>query len=275
MRNPFFQEGPNHVRTLGCLFLALAVPIAVCAILLYAPFMQYRDVQVNGLTTLNRDTVQNTAWDVLRHRAALVLPGTHIALARLGAIERDLRDTYHFDELTMRREGRTLRIDAVERITEIAWKSQGATYLVDLEGTALQAASAEATAMVDARLAQAAAIPFAAGLQPSMPIITDATDTAVTLGASVIPSDVIAQLLALDEGVRHRSLLPVGYTFTESQRLWVAVQFPETVFYIDLVAPINETLEYVDAFLREHRDDLARYAYVDVRFANHIYTKAR
>lgn len=275
LRNPLFQDVPDRFRKISCLALLVVIPLAVVGICVYAPFMQYRHVVIDGLTTLQNDAVQQTVWDVLHRRTALVLPGTNILTARLGALEQKLNATYHFDELTLRREGATLHIAAVERITELAWLSGGKILLLDLNGVALQEASPEASAMIAARRADAETIPTALGLQPTMPIITDATGNEVAIGSTVVTSDIIASILALDEELRRRAMKPIGYTFVEEERLWVSVTTRETALYIDLRTPINETMTYFDAFLGEHRADLSRYAYVDLRFANHIYTKPR
>lgn len=275
LRNPFFaaRTASKAVKYL-VLVAVLAGIVGLPLVLVYAPFMRYETVQVHGLTTRNPDDVTATVNDVLSHPRALVIPGKNIFFANTNAVADKLNEQFHFEQLAIQREGRTLVVTAQERITEIAWTIAGKTYFVDLAGVAARDATPEALATIAARRANAAEVPYAPGVQPTMPIIDVRTGNEVTLGSTVISADRLAHILATDSGLRVRGLLPLVYTIDTSATPWLTVTVangPSLLFDIT-IAP-ESALTMYDAFADDRNGDLSGLLYIDLRFGNHVYSK--
>lgn len=275
LRNPFFSHEPRRIPPLFALAAIVFVSLGIIACIVYAPFFRYRDVRVEGLTTLTQDAVASTAWQVLDKRRLLVVPGKNILFANRDRIERDLLQTYNFASLALRREGRTFVVTAEERITQIAWLSGDKTYLVDLTGIAVSEASAEAKAAIDARRNGAQDVPFAPGLQPTMPVIIDESAQEVTLGQSVLAGVTLERILQLDKALRERTLVPEAYTLETPTAPWITVGTAATALLIDITKDMGETLATFDAFRHERNEPLEQLLYIDLRFGNHVYIKSR
>lgn len=277
LRNPFFDRTPSRLTKIVVLGGLIIVPIAALSVLLYAPFMQYGDVRIEGLTTLTIDEVKVFTEEQLHRRIAFVLPGTNIVLARREAIADALRERFSFQEVAVTGTGRTIVVTAKERISEVAWMTGGATYLLDLHGNAVREASAEALAMLQARLAQAADVPSASGIQPTMPILLDESGAAVEVGTMVANEEVLGDILALDELLRTRAMWPVRYRFSTVATPWVSVDLTNGVsLLLDLQSGEPDvSMRYLDAYLAEQQPDLAQIASIDLRFENHLYIKHR
>lgn len=276
LRNPFFtapavSKAVKYLVCVGIVVIVLGIPLA----LVYAPFVRYVTVQVNGLTTLNPNDVMFEVNDVFGHPRAFVIPGRNIFFANTNAIATRLDERFHFEHLALHREGRMLVIDAQERITEIAWTVADKTYFVDLMGIAARDATPEALAMIAARRANTPEVPLAPGVQPTMPIIDVRSGAAeVTLGAPVIPADILANILALDSGLRERTLLPLVYTIEASGTPWLTVTTTSGISLLfDITTQPDNALAMYDAFARERNGDLSALLYIDLRFGNHIYSK--
>ena len=275
MRNPFFAAPVVSKAVKYLVMTAIGgVIVGVPLVLVYAPFMQYDTVQVNGLTTLSIDEVTAMVNTDLNHRRMLVIPGSHLFFANTETIAENLDTQFHFETLTLRREGRVLVIDTQERITEIAWTVADKTYFVDLMGIAAREATPEALVMIAARRAHSAEIPIAPGVQPVMPIVDIREGDEVVLGTVVIPVERLANILALDRELRARSFSPITYTLDASDTPWLTVSLLEQPsLLVDVTTSPDNPLAMLDAFSRDRNGDLSVLLYIDLRFGNHVYSK--
>lgn len=277
LRNPLFavreisKSTKYAVLTCGVVLL-LGIP----ALFVYAPFMRYSDIRVQGLTTIAESDVTAVVHSVTDKRKWFVLPGAHIVLIKTNAIVDALDAQFHFATLSLYREGRTLVVDARERITEIAWTVAGKTYFVDLTGVAVREATTEAIATIAARRAHVNDIPLAPGVQPTMPIIDVREGTEPGLGAAVIDTDRLAHILTLDAALRTRGLSPIAYTLDTASTPWLTVSVLEhPSLLVDIVSAPDTAMLMYDAFVHGRDGGIATLAYIDLRFGDHVYSKER
>ena len=113
LRNPLFAvreiSKPTKYAVLTCgVVLLLGIP----ALFVYAPFMRYSDIRVQGLTTIAVSDVTTAVHSVTDKRKWFVLPGAHIILLKTDAIVDVLDTQFHFATLSLHREGRTLVVEA-------------------------------------------------------------------------------------------------------------------------------------------------------------------
>lgn len=277
LRNPFFAA-PTPAKAVKYLMLGLVISavVGIPIVFVYAPFMRYRDLQINGLTTLDSAQVTSTIDESLNRRRLLIIPGRHLFFASKEGIVVALNAKFHFAELALRRDGRTLVIDARERITEIAWTAAGKTYFVDLAGVAVRDATPEALAMIAARRTSAADVPVAPGVQPTMPIIDVDGESDKGVGSVVIDADHLQRILAIDAALRTRGVKPLVYTLATANAAWLTLTTeggPSLLF--DITVAQDDALAMYDAFIREKNGDVSRLLYIDLRFGNHVYIKER
>lgn len=275
LRNPFFSHEPRKVPIFLFLAIFSIVAIGIVCTVIYAPFFRYREIRVEGLTTLSPEQVSAAANEILDRQRLFIIPGRNIFFAGHNDIEQSLMSTYTFAELALKREGRTLVITAEERITQIAWINENKTYLVDLVGIAVSEASAEATAAINARRNGAGEVPFAPGLQPTMPLIINLSPQEVIIGQSVIAEVTLGRILQIDKELRARQLLPISYSFENNTAPWTTVDTNQTALLIDVTKDLTETLASLDAFRHERDEPLEQLLYIDLRFGNHVYIKTR
>lgn len=275
MRNPFFAAPVVSKAAKYLVAAAIAgVVVGIPLVLVYAPFMRYDAVQVDGLTTLNVDEVTAAVNTSLYHRRMWVIPGRHLFFANTNAIAGSLHTQFHFETLALRREGRTLVLDAQERITEIAWTVANKTYFVDLAGIAARDATPEALAMIAARRAHSAEVPTAPGIQPVMPIVDIREGAEVALGSTVVHADRLGNILALDRELRARSFSPISYTLDAGDTPWLTVSMLENPsLLVDITTTPDSALMMFDAFAHDRNGDLSALLYIDLRFGNHVYSK--
>lgn len=277
LRNPLFAvreiSKPTKYAVLTCgVVLLLGIP----ALFVYAPFMRYSDIRVQGLTTIAVSDVTTAVHSVTDKRKWFVLPGAHIILLKTDAIVDVLDTQFHFATLSLHREGRTLVVEARERITEIAWTVAGKTYFVDLTGVATREATTEAIAMITARRAHVNEIPLAPGVQPTMPIIDVRDGAEPALGATVIDTNRLAHILALDAALRTRGLSPIAYTLDTAATPWLTVSVLEhPSLLVDIVSAPDSAMTMYDAFVHGRNGNIATLSYIDLRFGDHVYSKEK
>lgn len=273
--NPFFRKSERPWLRRG---VALGIPaIAGIAFLLFLflPMFRLTNVQAEGLTTLPSEEVTQTAKDILSRRILLVVPASHLMLYPKNRISETLNERYHFAALNLHRQGRNLVISAQERITEIAWQTAEQTLLLDLNGVVVAEASDEVKVMIDARLANAAEVPSAPGIQPTMPIIRANRKGTSAVGDTVLSAGIISTFLELDKGLRERQLTPRAFDLGDEVGAWCTVtiiDWPNIL--VDLAStPASTTLENFDILRKERGDALRGLQYIDLRFGEHVYLK--
>lgn len=252
----------------------MAFLAATGALFLYIPLLQYREIRIEGLTTLSTEDVTRTAAEVVDSRRLLIIPGRHVVFMHGKKLTASLMTAYNFADLALRRDGRTLVISAQERITQIAWASGESLSLVDLAGIAVSEANPEVRASIDARKGGAGDAPPAPGLQPTMPIIEDAKAGPVVLGATVLSAEKIARILELDAALRQRSIPPRSYLLDDAGAAWMTVRTDSVSLLVDLGTSVPDTMAMFDAFRSERSDGLETFSYIDLRFGNHVYIQS-
>ncbi len=274
MRNPFFANAPKKIAAWLFAAALVLIVVGVPLVLLFAPFMHYRSVEVSGLTTIASEDVISIVEPMLNAHRWLVFPANHIFFTNTQKVSVALNTQFHFDNLSLHRDGRTLIIDAKERITEVAVTINATTYLVDLNGVAVSGASSETLRMIAARRTNAVEIPTARGIQPTMPII-DVTGTFdVALGSVIIDATRLSHILALDDGLRTRNLLPLVYTLDTQQSPWLTVGVQNAPsLLVDISVSPEVAMVMYDVFVKENATNMPNMAYIDIRFGDHVYSK--
>ncbi len=274
LRNPFFSHEPTQYNPILVVTGVIAVFLLLAAGFLYAPFLRYDNIRIDGLTTLSADTVRQTAESIVDHQKFLIVPGNHVIFLPHRTLIQTLNTQYNFANLVLEREGATLVIRTEERITQIAWIAGDVTYLVDLAGIAVSEADEATRLAITARQTVQAADAVATqapGLQPTMPVLVNSNADPVTLGQTVFSADKLANILILDKALRERGIIPLDYTFDEAQAPWTTVRTATAGLLIDVTKDIVEALTMFDAFRDEREESLDTLRYIDLRFGNRIY----
>lgn len=275
LRNPFFGHEPRRVNPYLVLGGTITSIIALGALFFYLPFLQYRDIRIEGLTTLSADAVAGTASSVIDQARLLVVPGRHVFFMNGKKLTTALMDAYNFDHLALRREGRTLVVQATERITQLAWVSGDGMHLIDLSGLAVSEANEEVRASLLARLGGAGDAPPAPGLQPTMPIIENTKAEPVTPGTMVLAPEKLELILELDAALRQRGIPPRSYAFEDATSPWMTVRTDSVALMVDLGTNAQNTMLMFDTFRHERSEPLETFLYIDLRFGNHVYIQTK
>jgi hypothetical protein len=271
LRNPFFSHEPRHINPRILLFVIITMSLGLFASFLYLPLLQYSQVEIYGLTTLTPNEVEDVVNNVINHRRFLIVPGRQLFLMKSSKVISDLNSKYNFANITLTRSGRHLKINATERITQVAWLSGDKTYLLDLSGTAVKEAQPEVIANIAARKSGNGEVPVALGIQPTMPIIITLKAEPVTLGQQTLDVTRLANILVLDDLLRDRGLTPLSYTFDDASKPWVTVQNDLIALYIDVTQNVVQTISMFDTYKAQGGTELSTLKYLDLRFGNHLY----
>ncbi len=272
LRNPFFSHEERHLNPWLVLAGSCALGLGLLAAFFYLPFLQYNQVTVNGLTTLSADDVSTTVNGIIDHHRWLIVPGRQLFLMNSQRLTKELDAKYNLASLNLHRHGRTLVIDATERITQVTWLSSSKMYLLDLSGAVVSEASPEVMANVSARQTGSDAPPAAAGIQPTMPIIVDAQAAAVELGQSILDVTRLTNLMILDDSLRSRGLTPLYYTFDDRSQPWVTVTTKQVTLLVDVSQNVTQAIGMFDSYQKQS-PSFTTLAYIDLRFGNHLYIK--
>ncbi len=275
LRNPFFDHEPRHINPWFLLVGISVISLGLFAAFLYAPFLQYNQLEVDGLTTLSSGEVEATVNEVLNHNRWLLVPGRQLFLMNSARVIKELDIKFNFASISLHRSGRHLVINAVERITQVTWLVGDKGYLLDLSGLAVAEASPEVLANVTARKSGAVEIPAAPGVQPTMPIIINNQAEEVVLGQGVLDVTRLTNVLMLDSALRERGLIPRSYVFEDSSQPWLTVQTDSIALLVDVTQSIIEAVSMFDTYRTQGNTSFTTLKYIDLRFGNHLYIQTK
>lgn len=275
LRNPFFDHEPRRVNPWLLLIGVSVLSLSLLATFLYAPFLQYNQLEIAGLTTLSANEVESTANEVLNHNRWLIVPGRQLFLMNSAQLIKKLNTKFNFANITLHRTGRRLSINAVERITQVTWLTGDKAYLLDLSGLAVAEASPALLAEVIARKDGAASIPVAPGVQPTMPIIINSKAEEVVLGQVILDVTRLTNILILDSALRERGLLPHSYVFDNAAQPWLTVRTEAITLLIDVTQNVTEAMNMLDTYRAQGDTSFTTLKYIDLRFGNHLYIQTK
>lgn len=275
LRNPFFNHEPRQINPWLLLIGAGIISLGLFAGFLYLPFLQYDQLNITGLTTLESSEVESTVNGILEHNRWLIVPGRQLVFMNSARVIKELNSKFNFASIELSRAKRQLSIKAVERITQVTWLSGAKVYLLDLSGLAVAEASPEIVANVIARKDSAVEVPIAPGVQPTIPIIINAKDEVVTVGQSILDVSRLTNILLLDSSLRDRGLVPRSYTFTDAGQPWLTVQTDSVSLLVDVTQGIVQAMSMFDTYRTQGDVSFTTLEYIDLRFGNHLYIQTK
>lgn len=280
-RNPYFQKGEAWPRwkIIGLIIILLMMTLGTTGYLLFGPWLKIRQLEITGLTTVPVSEVEAVVKEQLASRQWLFLPGDQRWIFDQDQTSKILNERFRFEKLEIKIENSTLKIEATERISAIAWQNQEKYYLLSLNGqptieldpvtiNSLRTRLGEEPLVTDPNLADRAPLVLA----PTMPIVRDSSKIEITMDTVVIQPDYVQYLIDWDNQIRAGELQPTFYAVGDGNWMTMNTQSGLKVLF-DLEAPIEEQGRALGIILAEYHDQLSELSYIDVRFGNNVFVK--
>jgi cell division septal protein FtsQ len=211
---------------------------------LFSPWLRITNVEIVGLQRVDRATVQAAIDAELDSNLLWVLPRRSWLLAPTSQIEAELRALPAVAQVSSERNfPGSLTVTIQERIASVSWQSGERFYEVDDSGQAIRE--------------------MATTSDPLLPLVIDSTSTAISLGGTAAPSELIKLVLEAHSALAGRGVVSYG---VDGSRSNVKVSLGTWSVYFGIQAKVSDQREALDALLATlNAEQRNRLDYIDVR----------
>lgn len=284
-RNPYFRDQKDQafrIKNLLMLLGGLGVTAGFVYLIGFAPFWQIKGVQIDGLQSIAQVEVADLVRAQMNTRRYLIFPESNRLFFHARALTETLAKKYAFEELQVEIEKGILHVTLKERISQLLWDTDDATYFIDVQGTVIRQLPAD----------DAAALTFHDTTQPivngravegpyprllflhSLPLLENEDGKAVVPGDRVLSESSLAAIIAINEKLQSQGLIVQRFAVEHQDSVWVRVvtsQGFDVLF--DTAMDVDAQMGYLMTVLEKDAPDPSLLDYVDVRFGNHVYFK--
>ncbi|MEK7665557.1 MAG: hypothetical protein AAB337_01610 [Patescibacteria group bacterium] len=274
--NPFFQRPVNkaswHLRLLligGFLFF-----FGLVYLFAFAPFWMVNTIEVDGLQYMSSTPIKELAQKQLDSSRLLIFVQQHPWFFDHDEFKKTLNSQYSFESLETTIEKRALKINVIERVSQVIWFSNEQTLFVDLTGTAIRELTDEES------IALSVSGPIVEGPFPledrlrGLPRIVDQENEPLSPGQQVLVSGGVEKVLEMNQILIANNLTPDHFAVERPTAAWARAELREGFAVLfDLTSSIPDQMTNLQAVLAQEVKNRATLEYVDIRFGNHVYVQ--
>ena len=273
LKNPLFLKMKTpRWRIVLSIFTGCVLCIFGAIAATHIPIFQLHSVSITGNTLVDARAVEQSIRDTVAHTRIPFVAKTNITFTKISDIEQALMSQFPLQSILIQRDGQSLHVEIVEKITTIALRTQEKTVFLDVSGAYVRDATPEESRAIDIRTERDAPQPDEAvfPLQPDMPIVIN---TQNETGTSL--SSTTAQwCITLSEQLPRYGMHVRAMYFDGIQAPFARIDTTEPYdVYLDVgTRSIQEQLHALDAVLAADPPVIPK-EYIDLRFGAYVYTK--
>ena len=236
------------------------------------PWLQIKTIEIEGLVTIYPDAIEQSTWQFVSNPVLGVLPGKHIWFVRTEKLQEALKDDFQLKMIDVSRSGRTLSIQASERITRAVWVTNNRMFFLDSDGIAIRELSelehAEVEQQINTQVAPSQS------LQSTVFTIWDLENHAIELETQIVTPILLSTIEEFDLMLRQTSITPISYIIDHKDEVWLTVRSTLGVdIYINGVGDSQEQFDNLQLIIDEYGETVHELEYIDLRFGNRVYVK--
>ena len=253
-RNPYFHRTDARVALRRWLAVVSILLIISFFLWLFAsPSQRIQTITIEGTQSLSQEELLGVIEPYLASRRALLFRQNNRWLFERDGLREQLEERYAFEQLNVRKKGRTLTIALEEKASYLLWKTGNDVYVVDLQGTIIRRFIGE---------------------ENILPLFVDRNRIPVDIRTTVLTPQEIENIFRFHE---HLLLQGIGFKETSIDRLagkWMSVVTLDGYqILFDATGDIDAQARNLEVLLRDTIPDPRRLQYIDLRFGDHVYYK--
>ncbi len=258
-RNPYFRQTPKRRSRFRWPVLGLGViTLILLVVFLFAPTFTINRILVSGTEHVDPIDIEEVAWDSVRKRQYLILPGTHRWFVNETGVKTALDEQFVFETLEISKEGGTLMINVQERVSSLVWSTGERHYFVDQTGTIIRELIPEEYESTVANIPQ----------------IFDQSNTETSIGQTVLNTNIIQGIFSfidlVGQGGTKIELLEIESAESE----WLLMQTTDGYdILFDPTKDVERQVNNLFVIIKESVEDITQINYIDLRFGDHVYFK--
>jgi len=272
--NPLFSHKKNKSGWKKYLIAPVLIfaLILIIWVLMVIPWLRISTIDVEGLVTIYPDSIQHSAWRTIREPVWKILPGDHVWFVQTDKLQEALKTEFQLKSIEVSRDGRTITVEASERITRAVWVTNGRMYFLDSDGLAIRELSEAERIEVDNQINTQQTPSLT--LQSAVFTIWDLDNHSIELEQIVTSPILLSTVDEFDQLLRSSTVQPISYVIDNLDEVWLTVKTTLGVdIYINGVGDSKEQFDNLELILGEYQDTTSDLEYIDLRFGNRVYVR--
>ncbi|MFA6018299.1 MAG: hypothetical protein WCT28_01700 [Patescibacteria group bacterium] len=272
LKNPLFLKvcKPRWMIIISVVLLFFSA-MAICIGATYIPWFQIESVTVQGVSTINVESVDKTVRQALADAAFPMCSSANIYSTSTSNIESLIVQLFAVESAKVVRSGQSFSVDIQEKITTIALRTKEKTAMLDTRGFFVRDATLEESRAIDVRIGVAAQNPEETLLilQGDMPIVINTENESIT----ELPENSAKTILTISMKLPTNGIHAVAYEINGTQSPYVRVDttLPYDL-YFSLSEDVDEQLRALRAVITAN-NFVSPKEYIDLRFGAYVYKK--
>ncbi len=278
--NPLFprKESFRKFWVIAGVAIAIVSTIVGLSMLVYGPYLRFQSIDVTGTVTLSTDELAMTVRQELATKNYWILPNDHRWFFDKSHTEIVLKDSFPLKSATIVKDGATLKVEVVEDVFMIAFRSGDLVYFLDPNGVIIREATPEEKATVLVRLGEVPAPAEGerglAVLQTDTPVIREKTAIDHVVGDQVFNDVMIENIIQFGDGLRSLGTLPKEFVSENVELPWFAITSNKAYLILfDALENVDTQLTVLKTVTDEYFATQESPHYIDVRFGNRVYVR--
>lgn len=271
--NPYFSsKKPSQWKKIIIIPLIIFFLSFIIWGLISLPFMHINKFDIQGLVTIQPNSIEQTLQSIISQPIVYVIPGDHRWFTNIKKIEDQLKDAYQLKQISVEKNGKTLLITIEERITRAVWISNDQYYFLDADGSIVRELSPEERVETEQQI-NSQTIPTNY-LQAPIFAIWDTSNTLSQIDQNVISPILLSNINDFDLLLHNSTIQPISYLIEKQNEIWVTAKTTLGVdIYINGAGDAKEQFDYLEIVLSDYQDQIHNLEYIDLRFGNRIYIR--
>lgn len=263
-RNPHLKDQPRLMnwKVILSLALFLGVCIALTIFFLVHPWFDIAYVEIRGIEHIDREQLEETILDSLHEKVLFIFDRSNRFLFSPTKLIEKMKQSFALASASVGLQGDRLFVSIEERTSNLIWKTQDKTYIVDLEGVVVR----EVASVSDVSELEA---PF-----NILPIFIDKNNVPVTIGSRILTEDEILNVFLFLKLLKEKQM---EYVYTEVDRLagkWMRLVMVDGYgILFDASGDIEKQYRNLEVVLTNEIVDVSTIEYIDLRFGDKVYYK--
>lgn len=272
--NPLFAHKKNQRSWKSYLVLPAMIFGFILIIwgLLAIPWLHVKTIKVEGLVTVYPNEIEQSAWRYIQNPVLGFLPGQHIWLSREEKLSESIMNEFQLKTIEVSRNGRTINIEASERITRAVWVTNNQMAFLDSDGIAIRELTdlerAEVEQQINTQIAPSQT------LQSTVFTIWDLDNHPIELESQITSSILLSTVEQFDQLLRETAIQPISYIIENTDEVWLTIKSTLGVdIYVNGVGDAQEQFDNLQLIIEEYGETVHELEYIDLRFGNRVYVK--
>jgi cell division septal protein FtsQ len=243
-------------------YISYAIVFVVIYVLFFSGFFQVKYIEIVGNQAIDTTEIESLIWQSLDKNILLLFGRDNFWLLSVDYLLKNIATQYSFEDITITKKfPHTLRLQIIERLGRLVWQANDQYYVIDANG------------VITRQLAGTNLIE-----QADVPVVVDQANRVVTIGATVMSTELCASIIEaaeIYEQLITRPELSLDHFVVgeDQETLYKIITTSGLEIHLNDASSVQEQLGKLKRVLDSQSLKLAGISYINLRIKDQVIYK--